>query len=239
MLASLAGALLVSTVGALALGTPAGAYEIGPQSGEDGSDGIGIQAFWFVQPDDHVTFKDIGGQCDRAKVSPNTTVRDLIPKSGLGFYLYTASVKGSCFFERSWAQYRVEVSEPSGKTLWTDINVTENSWSSRSYRVDCYGDHATLPCHPDSRFEYHTTSEMGPLVWFGNPSTPSGYTWCSPQGFSCLNLRGTVSMAYGADGRFGYWTEHLSTERSGLVPCPLSWIGDPARGWYKSCFYKT
>jgi hypothetical protein len=236
LLASAAGAILLSTVGALVLSTPAGAYEIGPLAGQDRDDGIGIQAFWFLGSNDHVTFKDIGGQCDRAKVYPDTTVGNLIPKSRLGLYLYTAYSGGSCFFEESNAQFRVDVTEPSGKTLWTNINVTENGNSSRTYRVDCYGNNATLPCHPDSRFVYD--SHMGPLVWFGTPSGPSGYTWCSPEGYSCSNLPPrTISVAYGADGRFVYRTDYSGY---GLYPCSNSqFFGqDPAPGWYKSCYYK-
>ena len=239
LLASAAGAVLLSTVGALVLSTPAGAYEIGPLAGQDRDDGIGIQAFWFLGPDDHVAFKDIGGQCDRAKVYPDTTVRNLIPKSNLGFYLYSAYSGGSCLVKESNAQYRVEVTEPSGKTLWTDINVTENGYGSRTYRVDCYGDRATLPCHPDSRFLYHSVAQMGPLVWFGTPSGPSGYTWCSPEDYSCSNLpRRTVSVAYGADGRFVYRSDDVS--RYGIYPCSTNqFFGqDPAPGWYKSCYYK-
>jgi hypothetical protein len=239
LLASIAGTVLLSTVGALVLSTAAGAHEIGPLAGQDRDDGIGIQAFWFLRPDDRVAFKDIGGQCDRAKVYPDTTVRDLTPKSHLGFYLYTAYSGGSCLFKESNAQYRVDITEPSGRTLWTNINVTENGYGSRSYRVDCYGDRATLPCHPDSRFLYHSVSQMGPLVWFGAPSGPSGYTWCSPEGYSCSNLpRRTTSVAYGADGRFVYRSEDVS--RYGIYPCSTGqFFGqDPAPGWYKSCYYK-
>jgi hypothetical protein len=234
-LASVAGAVLLSAVGALVLSTPAGAYGIGPQAGEGRDDGIGIQAFWFVRPDDHVVFKDIGGQCDHAKVFPDTTVRDLITQSRLGFYLYTANGSGSCFFKESNAQYRVVVTEPSGKTLWTDINVTENGFSSRTYRVDCYGDGATLPCRGESRFVYD--DHMGPGVWFGTPSGPSGYTYCSPDGYSCDNLpRKSISVAYGADGRFTYASADV--RYYGVLICPPPFRGDPAPGWYKSCFSK-
>jgi hypothetical protein len=86
------------------------------------------------------------------------------------------------------------VTEPSGKTLWTDINVTENGFSSRTYRVDCFGGGATLSCRGESRFVYD--DHMGPGVWFGTPSGPSGYTFCSPDEYRCDNLpRESISVA--------------------------------------------
>lgn len=236
-LASVATAVLLSTVGALALSTPAEAHNIGPIAGSDGYDGIGIQPFWFLPPSDRVSFKDIGGQCDRDKVYPSETVGDLIPRS-LGFYLYTAYGGGLCALEESNAQFRVDVTEPSGQTLWTNINVTENGWNSRTYRVDCYGPNASLPCRSDSRFQY---THFGPAVWFGTPVEPSGYTWCSPEDYSCSGLpRTTITVAYGADGRFAYRHEFAS-QHGDIYPCSTSqFFGqDPAPGFLKSCYYKV
>ena len=235
LLASVA-AVLLSTVGALALSTPAAAHNIGPIAGSDGYDGIGIQPFWFLPPSDRVSFKDIGGQCDRDKSYPSETVSQLLPKSS-ALYLYSAYAGGSCAFESSHAQYRVDVTEPSGKTLWTDINVTETSWSSRTYRVDCYGTNATLPCRSDSRFQH---SSFGPTALFGTTTGPSGYTWCAPEDFSCSGLPGTlITVAYGADGRFAYRHEFAS-QHGDIYPCGTSqFFGqDPAHGFLKSCYYR-
>jgi hypothetical protein len=115
----------------------------------------------FVSPADRVTFCDIGGNCDRAKVYPSASVGSQIGARFAGFYLYTAYSAGSCFVESSNAQYRVDVTQPSGRTLWTNINVTETSWSSREYRVDPYGIGATLPCKGETCLQY---SEEGPVV---------------------------------------------------------------------------
>lgn len=233
LLASVAGTVLLSMFGVLAVSTRAGADDLGPVGG--GYDRIGIRAFWFLPPSDRVSFKDIGGQCDRDKSYPSETVSQLLPKSS-ALYLYSAYAGGSCAFESSHAQYRVDVTEPSGKTLWTDINVTETSWSSRTYRVDCYGTNATLPCRSDSRFQH---SSFGPTALFGTTTGPSGYTWCAPEDFSCSGLPGTlITVAYGADGHFVHRSEDVS--RSGIYPCSTSqFFGqDPAHGFLKSCYYR-
>jgi hypothetical protein len=229
------GAVLLSVAGGAFSAPAQAAYRIGPQGGADGYDGIGIQPFWFVSAADHVTFSDIGGSCDRAKVYPSESVGSQIGARFLGFYLYTAYAGGSCFFEGSNAQFRVEVTEPSGGKLWTNINVTETSFSSRKYRVDCYGNNATLPCKGETRLQY---SQMGPVVWFGDPGGPSGYTWCSVEGYGCTGppAYATISEAYGANGHFVYRTETLG--RSSLFSC-TGYGRDPAPGFLKSCLYKV
>jgi hypothetical protein len=234
VLTAVIGAAVLCAVGGGVFTAAAEAYSIGPGGGYDHDDGVGIQPFWFLPASDHVTFSDLGGHCDREKVFPSESVGKQIETRFDGFYLYSAVADGECRWEASNAQFRVDVTEPSGRTLWSDINVTETSWSSREYRVACYGDYATLPCKGDeTRFQY---SHWGPGVWFGDPGGPGGYTWCAVEGYGCdLPTEATISVAYGADGRFSYRTDY--TGRSGIISC--SDFRDPAPGFLKSCFYRV
>ena len=62
------------------------------------------------------------------------------------------------------------------------------------------------------------------------PVPPTGWTKCADENGTC-NVPGTVTVAYGASGKFYYKTV------SGSIACNNSTWGDPIVGTYKACYY--
>jgi hypothetical protein len=64
----------------------------------------------------------------------------------------------------------------------------------------------------------------------GLPQGPEGYVFCSNEGETCT-FSGTVSVAYGADGKFNY-----KYNVTGSIECNNDVFGDPIYGAAKACY---
>jgi alpha-L-rhamnosidase len=84
----------------------------------------------------------------------------------------------------------------------------------------------------DGSYVYLTGVQPGTYLVAANPGNygvPTGYTQCASENGTC-SVTGTQSVAYGADGIYGYTTESSS------VVCSDTALGDPDYGVVKSCY---
>lgn len=85
--------------------------------------------------------------------------------------------------------------------------------------------------HQDGAFVDLTGVQPGTYTVAANPggSPPAGYTQCAPQNGTCA-FSGTRSVAYGADGIYGYRTV------TGGTACDDATLDDPDFGFVKACY---
>ena len=84
----------------------------------------------------------------------------------------------------------------------------------------------------DANYVYLTGVQPGSYTIASNPGTygvPTGYTECAAENATCT-VTGTESVAFGANGIYGYTTESAS------VPCTDAALGDPDYGAVKACY---
>jgi alpha-L-rhamnosidase len=108
--------------------------------------------------------------------------------------------------------------EVDGNTVWSGGTFTATTGISGA--------------SADANYVYLTGVQPGTYTIAANPGTygaPNGYTECAAEGGTCA-VTGTESVAFGANGIFGYTTESASTACSDTV------LGDPDYGIVKSCY---
>jgi hypothetical protein len=201
-----------------------------------GQSPIGIKATWNYPANYRVEFQQIGANCVRNEVSPKGTVGELSKSSVLHLFDdHTGSFPtDACWRETQNVQYKVTFTSPTGASAWTNINVTSSGRGGiegQYYRVDCYGDNATLGCAGDGA---RVTTQPG--VRFGPAAPAGGYTFCSLENTTCnVPNQSAKTVAYGVAGHFLYWNMD-GGETS--IPCDNATWGDPQVQAVKACWVR-
>lgn len=137
-------------------------------------------------------------------------------------------------------QFSMEVNAPSGTTgtvavptygATGPVVVEVNGhivWNSGTFT----GTAGITGGSADADYVYLTGVQPGAYAIAASPGgygVPSGYTKCADEGGTC-SVSGSQSVAFGANGIYGYTTASSST------PCTVAALGDPDFGAAKSCY---